>query len=404
MQSLDARCSLVIHFPVMFGTILILIVTVMHVYVFWRAASVPFVKQRIPTRVIVISGMILWLVFYLGRVYGRGGSGVAAAVQLVGMNWMAVLFLTATALLTVDIVTGFGLLMQRSAPALRGLALLAGGLLSAIALVQGLRPPEVHDYEVRIAGLPREMEGKVLVALSDLHVGPHPGKSWLEARAAQMRGLEPDLVVLLGDLFEGRGASHAELVPALQGLSAPLGVWAVPGNHDFRRSGDDGLATLDAAGVQVLINRWVEISPGLVLAGVEDLTVHRRRGHGGDPLAHALAGRPPGAVILLSHTPLEYERAAEEGVDLMLSGHTHGGQIWPFGYLVRLAYPLLEGRYQVGDMTAIVCRGTGTWGPRMRLWRTGEILCITLRSVQAESAPCYRESRTTRKGGLSAGS
>ena len=373
----------------MFGTILILIVTVMHIYVLWRAASVPFVKQRISTRVIVILSIILWLVFYLGRMYGRGGSGIAASVQLAGMNWMAVLFLTTTALLIVDIATGFGLFQRRYAPTLRGLALLAGGLLSALALVQGLRPPVVRDYEVCIAELPRELDGKVLVALSDLHVGTHPGKSWLKARAAQVRGLEPDLVVLLGDLFEGRSASHAELVPALQGLSAPLGVWAVPGNHDFRRSGD-GLATLEAAGIQVLINRWVEISPGLVLAGVEDLTVHRRRGHGGDPLAQTLAGRPTGAVILLSHSPLEYERAAEEGVDLMLSGHSHGGQIWPFGYLVRLTYPLLEGRYQVGDMTAIVCRGTGTWGPRMRLWRTGEILCITLRSAQAESTPRCR--------------
>ena len=93
-----------------------------------------------------------------------------------------------------------------------------------------------------------------------------------------------------------------------------------------------------------------------------------------------LANRPPGAVILLSHSPLLADVAATAGAGLMLSGHTHNGQIWPFGYLVRLSYPLLGGRYEVGGMPVIVCCGTGTWGPRMRLWRPGEILRITLRS------------------------
>ena len=99
----------------------------------------------------------------------------------------------------------------------------------------------------------------------------------------------------------------------------------------------------------------------------------------GDPIAQALEGRPPGATILLSHTPWQAERIAGAGVGLMLSGHTHGGQIWPFGYLVRSRYPLLEGRYEVDRMPVLVSRGTGTWGPRMRLWRAGEILRVTLR-------------------------
>ncbi len=97
-------------------------------------------------------------------------------------------------------------------------------------------------------------------------------------------------------------------------------------------------------------------------------------------MTRALAGRAPGATILLSHAPSQANRVSAAGVDLMLSGHTHGGQIWPFGYLVRREYPLLAGEYAVGGMTVIVCRGTGTWGPRMRLWHPGEILRITLRA------------------------
>ena len=91
-----------------------------------------------------------------------------------------------------------------------------------------------------------------------------------------------------------------------------------------------------------------------------------------------LASRGEAEGLLLSHTPLEYEKASKFGVDLMLSGHTHGGQIWPFNYLVKLYYPLIAGKYEVDGMNLIVCRGTGTWGPRMRLWHPSEMLKITL--------------------------
>ena len=101
-------------------------------------------------------------------------------------------------------------------------------------------------------------------------------------------------------------------------------------------------------------------------------------------MAQALAGVTPGATILLSHTPWQAEKAARAGVGLMLSGHTHGGQIWPFGYLVRRVYPLLAGQYDVDGMAVIVCRGTGTWGPPMRLWPPGEILRVTLRGEESE--------------------
>jgi predicted MPP superfamily phosphohydrolase len=125
-------------------------------------------------------------------------------------------------------------------------------------------------------------------------------------------------------------------------------------------------------------NTWTEVSPGLVLAGVDDLTFNHRSGNGGDPVGKALSDRPPGVTILLSHTPWYAEKIAKEGVGLMLSGHTHGGQIWPFGYLAKLVYPLFEGEYKVNGMTVIVCRGTGTLGPRMRLWHPGEILRVKL--------------------------
>jgi len=363
----------------MFGTILISVCTVMHVYVFWRAASIPFVERHISGKTVMNTGLILWAVFFFGRIMGHSGTGIPAAIlEFSGMNWMAMLFLTFIPLLLTDLITLFGFFMPRLSASLRGFAVLIGILLSVIALVQGLRPPMVEKYKVILPGLPDALDGTVIVALSDMHLGSQLGKVWLSDRIAQVKEQKPDLVLLLGDIFEGHGPPEDQLIDPFKQLSATYGLWAVPGNHEFY--GGNKMNLFESAGFTLLNNEWVEVRPGLVLAGVEDLTTRSRNGQTSDPISHALTGRPPGATILLSHTPWEAEKAAGKGVGLMLSGHTHGGQIWPFGYLVRKRYPLLEGRYPVDGMTAIICRGTGTWGPRMRLWHPGQILHVTLRT------------------------
>jgi hypothetical protein len=331
---------------------------------------------------ILTAGVLLWTVFFIGRVYGHNGTGaLATATEFFGMIWMGMLLLLFISLLAADIITLFGFLLPRIAPLIRTWALVAGVVLSIVALVQGLRSPVVQSYEVRLADLPREMDKTVLVAMSDLHLGSLIGKRWLAARVAQVREQRPDLVVFLGDLFEGHGQLQNDLLSVLRGISAPLGVWAVTGNHEFHR-GNSGMRLFDQTGIQLLRNRWVELRPGFILAGVDDLTAQYRAGRDGDLITPALSGRAPGATILLSHTPWQAEKAARAGTGLMLCGHTHGGQIWPFGYLVRRFYPLLAGRYEVDGMPVIVSRGTGTWGPRMRLWHPGEILRITLRAKE----------------------
>jgi hypothetical protein len=365
----------------MFGIVLISVTTVMQVYVFWRAASVPLVKRHVPLAVLIGVGALGWAVFYTGRVHGHHAPGAAAVtLEFLGMNWMALVFITFVVLLAVDLVTVFGLFMPRLAKTLRGWALVAGAVLSAIALIQGLRAPIVQSYEVYIADLPQEMDGTVIVGLSDMHLGSLIGARWLAARVAQVNAQRPDLVGLLGDIFEGHAPPAPDLIRSMQGLSAPSGVWGVPGNHEHYGGYLTGRETDADVGFQMLYNRWVEIRPGFVLAGVEDLTVRHRSDPDDDIVTEVLADRPAGATLLLSHTPWQTERAAAAGVDLMLSGHTHGGQIWPFGYLVRRVYPLLGGRYDLPGLTVIVCRGTGTWGPRMRLWRPGEILRVTLKT------------------------
>lgn len=365
----------------MFGIVFLLLGTLMHAYVSLRLYSVPGVRGLIPAKGFAALSISIWALFLLGRLVGHGGGGpVAASLEFAGMTWMGILFLSFVSLLAIDLVTCFGLLFSRFAPHLRGAALVAAAILSLVALVQGFRPPVVEGYEVALKGLPPSLDGTVVVGISDLHVGSTLGKGWLLARVRQVEALDADIVVLLGDLFEGHGQPIDEHAAMLKKLSAPMGVFAVAGNHEHYNGEADGAKLSEGGRIQVLHNRWVPAAPGLVVAGVDDLTENRRSGKNEDMVAKALAGRPPGATILLSHTPWQVEHAAAQGAELMLSGHTHGGQLWPMGYLTRLFYPLMAGRYEIGKMTLIVCRGTGTWGPRMRLWRPGEIMKVTLRA------------------------
>jgi uncharacterized protein len=364
----------------MFGIILSSVFSLMHIYVFARIAGLPIVRRHLPIGFILGIAVALWVLFFLSRLL-RFAHGLffMAAVEFLGMAWLGTLFLLFIAMLAVDLTTLFGLILPRLAPTLRTYALAVGTLLALVALVQGLRPPVVRDYTASPAGLPAQMAGKKMVVLTDMHLGAQLGKRWLKDRVVQVQSMQPDLIVLVGDILDGHDGAMAELIPILRRFNALLGVFAVLGNHEFYRGAEKCTEVLESAGITVLRNRWVEVRPGLIVAGVDDLTAGRGLNSEGDLPTKALTGKPPGATILLSHTPWAAERAAAADVGLMLSGHTHNGQIWPFGYLVKRVYPLLYGSYHIAGMQVIVSRGSGTWGPRMRLWQPGEILRITFK-------------------------
>lgn len=365
----------------LFLTIILSVWAVMHAYVFWRLASVPWVAAHLPRPALILAAFILWTSYPLARILNSWKlAAVASPLEFAAANWIGVLFLLFSALLITDVVTLGGWLLPRWAPAMPGWAAVAAGVLSLIAMVQGLRAPVVRDYEVHLPGLPRERDGLALVGISDLHLGTLIGRRWSERLVDRVNDLRPDVVAVVGDLVDGNPGQLEPLLPILRNLRAPLGVWAVTGNHEYYAGLSRSVRLLEEAGYTVLRDGWAEIVPGLVVAGVDDLTARRQYGTGDHPVEKALANRAPGACVLLSHSPLQAGQAAAAGVGLMLSGHTHNGQIWPFNCLVRTRYPLLGGRYEVGGMPVIVCRGTGTWGPRMRLWLPGEIVRIKLRS------------------------
>ena len=386
---------------VVFVVVALSIWAALHAYVFWSIGRAPLVTEHLSRRLLLAVLIALWLSYPLGRFLDqRGVAGVGYALELVGAVWMGVLFLAFLATLLSDIVRA-GILL--AAPLLgrfesaahavtANLPLAAVAIAVAFAtigLVQQLRGPVVVEHEVRLAGLPAERDGTVLVAVSDLHLGSLLGERWLRRRLAQIEPLGGDVVAVVGDLVDGDSARVESLLPTLRHLRAPLGVYAVPGNHEHYAGLERSLQLLEAAGYTVLRGRWAEASPGLVVAGIDDLTAVGQLAPQGTPRAGllastldaGLAGRPAGGTVLLSHTPWLAERAAAAGVGLMLSGHTHDGQIWPFGALVRMTYPYLAGRYGVAGMTLIVGRGTGTWGPPLRLWRRSEILRITVRAA-----------------------
>jgi len=354
---------------------------IIHGYVFWRLATVPWVIAHIPRRALVVAALALWASFPLVHMLGSRTSGAwLYPLEFVAGNWIGILFLLFVCTVASDIVTMGGFAMPRFAPCVRGWALILAVVLCAIALVQGMRPPVVSRYEVRLPGLPPERDGTVMAAVSDLHLGTLIGVRWTERLVARLNGMHPDIVAVAGDLLDAGDGQAQRLLPALKRLHAPLGVWAVTGNHESYTGLDRSIKYMEDAGFTVLRDRWAQAAPGLMIAGVDDLTARRDFGLVDHPMEKALAGRPPGGTILLSHTPHSAKEAAANGAGLMISGHTHGGQIWPFNYLARMSHPMLAGRYETGGMTVIVGRGTGTWGSRMRLWLPGEILMITLRS------------------------
>jgi len=347
-------------------------------YVLWRASSAPRLR-KIPRRAFPLAGLLLGLALFLGRWLGHDASGPwAAPLEFISMTLAGALFLVFVCLFPVDLALGFGHFFPRRAARIRGWALLAGCLLALLALFQGMRPPVVVRYEVRLPGLPPALDGTRLAALSDLHLGALLGPGWLRARVSQVQALEPDMVLVLGDIFEGHGAPDAAFLPSLRRLSAPLGVWAVEGNHESHGTRAAAAAPAGADPLRTLRDELVQPAPGLFLAGRRSRSLHGRRQ--AMPAWNPDGRHAPGGTILMAHVPLAAKSAARAGVGLMLSGHTHGGQLWPLSIVTRMLNPLLAGRYEIGGMTVLVCRGTGTWGPRMRLWRPGEIMLVTLRS------------------------
>lgn len=262
---------------------------------------------------------------------------------------------------------------------LEGAAAILAASLTAIAILRA-RALMVRAVEVTLDHLPHELDGLVIVQLTDIHVGPTIGRRFMDGMVAQVNGLNPDIVCITGDLADGPVHELRHAIEPLSHIKAKHGVFFVTGNHEYYNNVDEWLAAVTALGVRVLRNERVTIAPGLYLAGVDDLQGRMRAGHGPD-LEKALGGvEANAATVLMAHQPKMWPLAVKARVGLMLAGHTHAGQIWPFHYLVKLDQTIVSGLVRDGVSQLYVSAGTGYWGPPMRLGSTAEISRVTLRS------------------------
>lgn len=244
-----------------------------------------------------------------------------------------------------------------------------------------LRGPRVKRVTVPLAGLPRSAHRFRIAVVSDIHLGPILGRAHTRRIVDTINATGSDLVAVVGDLVDGSVADLGSAAEPLAGLEARHGSFFVTGNHEYFSGAAQWVDHVRELGLHPLENARVEIA-GFDLAGVNDVA-GESEGQGPD-FARALGDRDRGrASVLLAHQPVVIDDAVEYGVGLQLSGHTHGGQLWPGNLLAELANPTVAGLERYGDTQLYVSRGAGAWGPPVRVGAPSDITVVELASPQA---------------------
>ena len=260
--------------------------------------------------------------------------------------------------------------------------MLATPAITAIGYFMARRVAPVVEVEVRLADLPAGLEGFTIAQISDIHVGPTIKRPYVERIVERVNRLEADMVAITGDLVDGPVEELAHHTEPLSRLASRHGTYVVTGNHEYYSGVHGWVRELVRLGARVLLNEHVVLEhegASLAVAGVTDWSAHYfDPAHASDP-RRAFAGAPAHAIkVLLAHQPRSARAAAAAGFDLQLSGHTHGGQFWPWNLLVRLQQPFTAGLNRLGRMWIYINRGTGYWGPPMRFGIPSEITRIRL--------------------------
>jgi predicted MPP superfamily phosphohydrolase len=243
----------------------------------------------------------------------------------------------------------------------------------------------VQRVAITLDRLDPALDGFRIGLVSDIHLGPTRERPFLVDLVRTLNRLDTGLVAIVGDLVDGDVAGLGPNVTPLKDLRSRHGTFFVTGNHEYISGVEQWVEFLPTQGVRVLRNERVTISEGgarFDLAGIDDRTAASRGipGHGAD-FGKALDGRNTDVpVVLLAHQPVMFDEAARRGVDLQLSGHTHGGQMVPFNLLVRLDQPVAAGMARIGRSQLYVTRGAGTWGPPVRVGAPPEVTLIELRA------------------------
>ncbi|MEE3331459.1 MAG: metallophosphoesterase [Myxococcota bacterium] len=315
-------------------------------------------------------------------------------ISLVGTTWMGIVFWLLLALAISDLFLAVGDELGFTGIGVERARAVGVAVLVAAAVVMGgynaWRGPRDVRVEIELARWPLALDGYRIAQISDIHIGPALGRRFARELTRRVNALDADLVAVTGDLVDGRAHHLQDEVEPFAELRSRDGVFFVTGNHDHYSGANDWVDRVDELGMRALRNTSLRIergAAGFTLAGVDDHRSKMMPGEGGEDLNCALDSiSSDDATVLLAHDPSTFKRAHAMGIDLQLSGHTHGGQIWPFEYFVRLAVPFVAGRYRLGEAELYVSRGTGFWGPPLRLFAPAEITEIVLRAPPHASA------------------
>jgi predicted MPP superfamily phosphohydrolase len=369
-----------------------------------RDSGVPEPWRRIATAALVLLALAVPLAMAAMRL---APPPIDRVVPAVAFTWLGVAFMLLCAVAALDVVrflaTAGTWLSEwaRSGPptppadperrlfvarALAGTAVAATAGAGAFAFRTAIGPAQITEVPVKLARLPAALSGLTIAQITDLHVGPTIREREVRRIVDQTNALRPDVVAVTGDLVDGSVAELGPAVASLARLEARYGVYFVTGNHEYYSGVGPWIAELRRLGLRVLRNERVRIGDAgasLDLAGVDDWSAGRFGNGHGWRLDDALAGRDPErSLVLLAHQPRGVAEAVRSGVELQVSGHTHGGQIFPFSVIVGAVYPYLAGLYRHAEGAAagqiFVSRGTGYWGPPLRLGSPPEIAKIVL--------------------------
>ena len=354
----------------------------LHLYVGLRLLAPFGIAAQVPGAALLAA--CLWL---LPKGFGsRSQAGVWAALipwLVMGFfSWLLVLTLARDASLA---VAEFALAPQAYEAWLRASAagvMALTPVITLIGFVMARRVAPVVKVSVPLAGLPAELHGFTIAQISDIHVGTTIKRAFVQAIVNRVNRLGADMVAITGDVVDGSVGELAHHTAPLAELASRHGTYVVTGNHEYYSGAPAWIRELRRLGTRVLLNEHVVLEHDgaqITVAGVTDYSAHHfDAAQRSDPRA-AAAGAPAGTVkVLLAHQPRSAHCAEEAGYDLQLSGHTHGGQFWPWNLFVRLQQPFTAGLARLGRMWVYTSRGTGYWGPPMRFGVPSEITLIRL--------------------------